>query len=607
MGRFFRIAILAIGAFCVLAAIIYFASGQDTPQTLVPVSGAVLDTTYVNLADGAETDWMPFILIAGGFLLIGFMIYYLFFRSRNGFEKQISAEEDADQQKAPIPPPGHTQIAQILARQETQLASAQAQATRLALRFNNDFMPLFEEVVGWFIGQWTAFEEQVAGLFEVKTKLSRDISRFRPDSEISQYQYDMKQAEETLANEFRANARDRFKAQRDKRNRLVALNADKLKLEKDMRRQVIEMAGNEKVSITPVSKGWMIFRIIAFFIIVGVIEAMAGFNIFEYEGDPMTALALTTFTVLILTGWSILGGKNMAKIVAHDDTKKRFKKAHPDGTDFDGQPLELLPLNTLTSVLAVTAISICLTVSIGLLAWRFAVAASDTVGMLAGMAEYTTIALVIVTISTFFVEMVAAAKYESEYQQDWQELADRLRAIDVEIAEVEAIDDSQFERGYELAIEKYRKAAELAYNKSQERVEDLRNRCADFSALCREYKQAWLGFLRRYLDSITSLINAVFEARKDLNQEEEYGFNDRQRMLPVENLFRNSARMSQLDQDFLDKVEGFEPEVSLPDLRVGSFHEIREAIEAEVKPEFADNITGLPSRSQINPTWNAQK
>lgn len=496
--------------------------------------------------------------------------------------------------------PGGGQKAIDLTGLTARMAELQTSIKTLAKQFTGDnIWALFESLARRANRAWTEFEEQHSWLAEEGTALQAEVQGFSTSATVAKFRDDVAEAKGQLETDFEKAVRDRELLSRQRRE----LDSQLADAEDELRTQTIEMAGYDVAPIKHVNKWYELIRAVTLFILLGIVESFAGFDIFRFEGSSALALGASVLTIIYLTGTSHFGASSMAKILEHMHAARHFRTRYPDGEDEDGNKVHLLPLSPMTQIVAWVSTCLCFAGAFGLVAWRLHAASKDA--YLGGTAMYVTVAIAAITVAYYLVELKLAPKYDSDLQETWEGLDANVASLAADLEELGKVpaEDGEMVDAYPVArqraVSKYRSSLEAARKVAAESTAVLPKRIASFLAQLSRYSGAHTTCRKGYLGAVNALLRTVKASHGDLDWSS-LNVNDHATVARVEEMFDRKA-IPAIDAAALESVlKAFKPEVVLPeDISQISVGDLEQAIQQRVRESLSHADAPVEGRRKV--------
>lgn len=469
------------------------------------------------------------------------------------------------------------------------LAGLKSRTSAFASSFRREegFMGIFAQIASWLVTLWAQFESSACNiLVNTQNEAAAAMSGFNPNSLTGSYMILMQQLGAWLEQQLHGALTASFLREQKRIAELNLLLEKIPDLEKGLHIQTITMAGDPDARIQPVNYRSHYASAFLIFILLIVIEGMAGYDMFEFSGSSLSAIAWSLITVAILALTSYFGGSNAAIVDACQDAKDTFRRKYPKGLkDNEGN---LIFVRNCSRGVRNTALWCTVTLvlwSIGLVAWRVATAMSDTKNF-GWNAVFGSVGMAVFALVYYFVERRFAPKYEASEQNEWQWLVDEIAHTEATIHELSAPDPNDPYAGdRNNLVETYNKSANEAGDVV---ATDIRNRqevVSDYLSLVGQYRSAYRRVRNGFHTLCQEAANAIAARVKDLDVNE---FTDPVKISQVDRLFESQVVPTLEDDSLVAKAVEFHPEVELPaNIRIRDFSAIEQRVLAQVSAEFA--------------------
>lgn len=485
----------------------------------------------------------------------------------------------------------------------TKLTELQAGIKTLARQFTGDnIWALFESLARRAQRAAAEFEEQHRWLAEEGTALQAEVQGFSTSATVAKFKDDVAEAKGQLEADLEKAIRDRELLSRQRRE----LENQLADAEDELRTQTIEMAGYDVAPIKHVNKWYELIRAVTLFILLGIVESFAGFDIFRFEGSSALALGASILTIIYLTGTSHFGASSMAKILEHMHAARHFRTRYPDGEDEDGNKVHLLPLSPMTQIVAWVSTLLCFFGAFGLVAWRLQAASKDA--YLGGTAMYVTVAIAAITVAYYLVELKLAPKYDGDLQETWEGLDANVASLAADLEDLGKVpgEDGELVDAYPVArqkaVSKYRSSLEAARKVAAESTAVLPKRIASFLAQLSRYSGAHVTCRNGYLGAVNALLRTVKASHGDFDWSS-LNVGDPATVARVEEMFDRKAAPT-IDAAALESVlKAFKPEVVLPeDISQINVGDLERTIQERVRESLSHADAPVEARRKVRGT-----
>lgn len=459
-----------------------------------------------------------------------------------------------------------------------------------SFRREEGFMGIFSQIAAWLVSLWAQFESSACNiLVKTQNEAASAMSGFNPDSLIGSYTRRMEQLGAWLEQQLHGVLTASFVREQKRITELKQLEERKPDLEMSLDIHTITMAGDPDARIQPVNYRSHYASAFLVFILLIVIEGMAGYDMFEFSGSSLSAIAWSLITVAILALTSYFGGSNAAIVDACQDAKDTFRRKYPKGLkDKEGKLIFVRNCSRGVQNTARWCTATLVLWSIGLVAWRVATAMSDTKNF-GWNAVFGSVGMAVFAFVYYFIERRFAPKYEASEQNEWQWLVDEIAHTEATIHELSAPDPNDpYTLDRNNLVETYNKSA----NEADDVVTtDIRNRqeiASDYLSLVGQYRSAYRRVRNGFHTLCQEAANSIAARVKDLDVDE---FTDPVKIAQVDRLFESQVVPTLEDDSLVAKAVQFQPQVELPaNVRIRDFSAIEQKVLAQVSAEFAAKV-----------------
>lgn len=476
-----------------------------------------------------------------------------------------------------------------------QLAGQKGRVVGLVPQFRKEvgFMPLFATILSWLNEVWTRFENTAcAVLVDTSQQVRSAIREFDPAGLIAGYKLEMETATARLRQRLYAILTQKFGRDRDRSLELSRLTEQRPLLADSIWVQVVRMTGDPDAIIRHINFTMHYATVALVFAFLVAIEGMGGYDMFEFQGSPISAIAWSLITIIIMTAASHFAGTNRAILNAFQDSQRIYMQKCMGydaqgnlaiaATDINGNPVYLSEPNRSVYMMARWSEIILACWSIGLVVFRTVLAIHNP-KQFGWNAVIGSVAMGVLAWVYYLMEVRFSPKYDKQQQKAYEDAVTSLENLDADIIALSGLDpDDPYNSDRELVIGEYNLAADNAVARVNNDLAYRRETCALYLSLVEQYRSAHQFVRRSYHGLIQDAANAVSKAVAGLDVNE---YNNPEKTKQIDDFFARAITLELNSDDLVAETKNFDPKVELPSARVNDFTPIEAEVLAQVQTE----------------------
>lgn len=463
------------------------------------------------------------------------------------------------------------------------LATVAAMRGEAKASFAGDVRGVLTVLVDRFRGQFYSFERhECAEIVSLQDTLRTGIERHAPDQTVAEFRARLDQLKQKLRQAFDRILRDKAIDGQERLDAEQELQNRHAEVMEHRRAQLISMTGTPKGQIRRYN--WRTAAIVTtcVVIILGLLEALTGFDMFRWAGNSTVAAGASISVVIILMATSYKAAVCYAQMMAYKDAVRSYFNFRGRAQFALPTDAELTPLSSRTRIVGRASLGLFVLATLALLGGRILIALGDP--QLGPKAIMGTATLLGIAWAFFLYKLLTAPAYSPEHLERWQEIEDERLAIEAQLRDL-AQDAKNIQARIEGAKAGYQQDVQNLVAELQGRQVTLEQGKDQLRVMSLEYNQA----LDAAKDEWVVLANALLadlQADPATRSARGYTAEDGEQ---YRRMFEESIRDSLVDSDLLDRVLSFKFAVQLPEEEpVVNFDQLLDEVSVGIPPNLAD-------------------